>query len=233
MAKKCYAVRKGFRTGIVYSWDECQSLVKGFAGAEYRGFNTDEEAEAYLRGESLGNDIKTGSSIVIDKPINYDTVNIYTDGSYKNGVVSFGVYIESLEKSFKFYGSVECPMYSSIANIAGELLGVLIGIQLACDMGFTKLNIIYDYAGVSSWYDGSWTARGDLQIKYVSLLNQFRLTKNLTYNFIKVKGHSGVEGNVYADSMAKRGLTFKRYVDLNKILRGILSVNDVPLYLGL
>ena len=47
MAKKCYAIRKGTKVGIVDTWEECQSLIKGYSGAEFRGFNTIEEAEAY------------------------------------------------------------------------------------------------------------------------------------------------------------------------------------------
>ena len=56
MAKKCYAIRKGNRIGIVYSWDECKSAISGYSGAEYRGFNDEEEAVAYLNGHELVKD---------------------------------------------------------------------------------------------------------------------------------------------------------------------------------
>ena len=49
--KKIYAVRSGSQTGIFYSWDDCRRAVTGVKGAEYCGFYTLEEAEAYLRGE--------------------------------------------------------------------------------------------------------------------------------------------------------------------------------------
>ena len=45
---KVYAVKKGNSTGIFESWTECQAATKGFAGAEFKSFNTREEAEAYL-----------------------------------------------------------------------------------------------------------------------------------------------------------------------------------------
>ena len=35
--KKIYAVRKGNKTGLFYSWDECKA-VHGYSGAEYMDF---------------------------------------------------------------------------------------------------------------------------------------------------------------------------------------------------
>ena len=54
MAKqKVYAVRKGKKTGVFTSWEECSASVSGFPGAEYKGFLTKEEAEAC---EAMTND---------------------------------------------------------------------------------------------------------------------------------------------------------------------------------
>ena len=35
--KKIYAVRKGHKTGLFYTWDECKKAVYGYSGAEYKG----------------------------------------------------------------------------------------------------------------------------------------------------------------------------------------------------
>lgn len=50
-AKKVYAVRKGKKTGIFHTWQECKDSVDGFPGAEYKGFASVEEANAYLQIE--------------------------------------------------------------------------------------------------------------------------------------------------------------------------------------
>lgn len=47
-AKKYYAVKKGKRTGIFRTWEECRVCVEGCPGAEYKGFSGLEEARAYL-----------------------------------------------------------------------------------------------------------------------------------------------------------------------------------------
>ena len=50
MAKKFYAVRKGYNTGIYESWDECKKQTSGFSGAEFKSFPTKEEAMAFIEG---------------------------------------------------------------------------------------------------------------------------------------------------------------------------------------
>ncbi len=46
--KKYYAVRTGRQPGIYLTWDECKAQVDGYAKAEFKGFSSLGEAEAYL-----------------------------------------------------------------------------------------------------------------------------------------------------------------------------------------
>ena len=49
--KKYYVIWKGVEEGIVDSWNECQLRIKGFSGAQYASFSSEEAAkEAYLNG---------------------------------------------------------------------------------------------------------------------------------------------------------------------------------------
>ena len=55
MAKKnFYAVRSGRQTGIYATWAECKAEVDGYQNAEYKGFATLQEAQAYLGLEPAG-----------------------------------------------------------------------------------------------------------------------------------------------------------------------------------
>jgi hypothetical protein len=47
--RKVYVVRRGYVSGLYYSWDECSRQVKGFSGAEFWRFRNWEEALAWLR----------------------------------------------------------------------------------------------------------------------------------------------------------------------------------------
>lgn len=54
MAKgtKFYAVRVGKQPGVYATWDECETQVKGFGGAIYKKFTTQQEANAFIAGGS-------------------------------------------------------------------------------------------------------------------------------------------------------------------------------------
>ena len=48
---KWYAVRKGLNPGIYTSWSECEGVVKGYPGAEFKSFWTLVEAENFMLGK--------------------------------------------------------------------------------------------------------------------------------------------------------------------------------------
>ena len=90
--KKIYAVRKGNKTGLFYSWDECKKAVHGYSGAEYKGFLTKDEAEAFL---NIGK-ITKGNMIITEMDVSEkmnetisdkirsttDKLIVYVDGSF-------------------------------------------------------------------------------------------------------------------------------------------------------
>ena len=73
MAKLCYAIRKGRRPGIVYSWDACKESVDGFRGAEYKGFDSEVEALEYLNGKDFPTNKASKPKEKIDKTIKTKT----------------------------------------------------------------------------------------------------------------------------------------------------------------
>ena len=83
MAEKYYAVRKGMRTGIFMTWEECRASVSGFSGAEYKSFPTRRQAAEFL-GEAKEKEPE-------------DRISIYVDGSYNGatGEFSYGMVVLS------------------------------------------------------------------------------------------------------------------------------------------
>ncbi len=49
---KFYAVKKGRKPGVYTTWDECKEQVHGYSGAEYKSFNSMNEALAYIGSSS-------------------------------------------------------------------------------------------------------------------------------------------------------------------------------------
>ncbi|XP_068678343.1 ribonuclease H1-like [Montipora foliosa] len=49
-----YAVRRGRKIGVFRTWRECEKYVKGFPGARFKKFSTNEEAENFVCGSDSG-----------------------------------------------------------------------------------------------------------------------------------------------------------------------------------
>ena len=105
MPKKFYAVRKGRKTGIFTTWDECRAQVHGFPCAEYKSFPTMEGAKGFMElgmeGENklpFDEDPKQPSnntnSSIATKQITQTISNepelvAYVDGSYDQSTKAF------------------------------------------------------------------------------------------------------------------------------------------------
>lgn len=46
-----YAVKQGIVPGIYKTWSECQEQVKGYKGAIFKKFTSEEEAKTFVYGE--------------------------------------------------------------------------------------------------------------------------------------------------------------------------------------
>ena len=56
---KYYAVKKGRKTGIFTSWEECEKQVKGFASAKFCSFSSLELAKEYMENDDTKKSRKT------------------------------------------------------------------------------------------------------------------------------------------------------------------------------
>jgi uracil-DNA glycosylase len=61
--KKYYAVAKGHNPGIYTNWDTTNENVKGFAGAIYESFKTEEEAQEYIDEFNSKNPVESDTPI--------------------------------------------------------------------------------------------------------------------------------------------------------------------------
>ena len=50
--KKVYAVHRGYRPGLYYTWPDCKVQVRGFLGAEFQGFKDIVEAKCWLQNHA-------------------------------------------------------------------------------------------------------------------------------------------------------------------------------------
>ncbi len=191
--KKYYAVRKGKKTGIFNSWDECKEQIMGFSNAEFKGFMSLSDAENFLNSTSK---LNASSSDAI----------AYVDGSYSNEqkMFSYGAIIFYNNETKEFSKAFSDPELIEMRNVAGEIKGSEFVMQYCIDNNIKSVDIYYDYEGIKKWCSGEWKANKTGTIAYKNFYSS--ISDKLSVNFIKVKGHSGDEYNDLADSLAKSAL---------------------------
>lgn len=221
MANKFYAVKVGKTPGIYLTWDECKDNVNGYPGALYKSFKTMDEAVEYMGNvgfvdKSKASDTKdTLITEILDKDdysepfiINNvaDKPYAFVDGSYNISTCTYGYggYLICDNKKYILMGSGNDPEMASMRNVAGEVLGSQAAMAKAIELGLKELTIYYDYAGIEMWALGNWKRNKKGTIAYYDYVNSIR--HNLELYFVKVKGHSGVEGNEEADRLAKKAV---------------------------
>lgn len=197
MGKKFYAVRKGELSGIYTTWDECKKQVQGFKGAEYKSFETLEDAKNYIN--IVPKEIDTALTAYVDGSFNKDT---FTAG-YGLALVVNNEIIYSDKKSFPGHP------YNVHRNVFGEVKGSEEAIKLAIEKGYKSVCITYDYKGIECWATGEWKTNHDLTKEYRE--NFIKFSKEIDIYFKKVKAHAseadgGHKYNDYVDKLAKEAV---------------------------
>lgn len=201
MAAKYYAVRKGKKPGIYRSWDACKAAVHGYPGAIYKSFPTEEEAKAFFHfSEEISGkeDITDGEKL--------PEIYAFVDGSYNAAtkVYGYGVFLMYHGKKEVISGFGTDPEMVSMRNVAGEVLGSMEAIKKAVGLGLPEITIYYDYMGIEMWAEGAWKRNKSGTIAYYDFVNSVK--DKIKIRFVKVKAHSGVEGNEEADRLAKKAV---------------------------
>ena len=199
--KKVYAVRKGRQAGLFYSWPQCQEQIKGYSGAEYKSFKTEEEAKAYLAGAM--------NKVIPSLPTGEIPDNVmlaYVDGSYNIATKEYsaGVVILWKGEEVTFSQKGNDPELAPMRNVAGETMGAKIAMTYALEQGVPTIVIYHDYEGIEKWCTKAWEAKQEGTKKYKQFYEQ--AAKQLEIHFVKVKAHSGDKYNEQADQLAKAAL---------------------------
>ena len=193
---KFYAVKKGKKTGIFSTWDECKEQVTGFKGAVYKSFKTLSEAEAFLEK----NEEK------IENIEEVDGAYAYIDGSFDriNGIYGSGVVIVDGDKRHEYKHAGNREDYAQLHNVAGELEAAKFVMWYAVDKKIKEITLFYDYQGIEAWAVGDWKANLPYTQDYVKFYNKVKTAVNV--NFVKVKAHTGIELNEIVDKLAKEAI---------------------------
>ncbi|MGB4588514.1 MAG: ribonuclease H family protein [Clostridiaceae bacterium] len=215
---KYYAVINGHANEpvILESWEACKKEVTGAKGVKFKSFATLAEAKEFIslheeHGETKVIVKKKKKPENIEPPITKlehpvktsDEITIYVDGSYELSSERYAYGLVAVESGEEIYIDKKAfkSEFSSMRNVAGEVLGAVTAMKYAKGEGYKKLKLYFDYQGIESWALGTWKRNNKLTQGYHEFYKEIR--QELQVKFVKVKGHSGDEFNDRADELAK------------------------------
>ena len=147
--KKYYVVWKGVSPGVYDSWTDCQLQIKGYEGAQYKAFETQEEAEQALASSPfhyIGKNAAKKEEVNKQLPPNFDMNCLAVDAACSGnpGPMEYrGVYLLTGQEVFHFG-----PVYGT--NNIGEFLAIVHALALMKQKAI-NMPIYSDSRNALSW----------------------------------------------------------------------------------
>ena len=221
MASKYYVVWAGRETGIFTSWPQTKALVDGFAGARYKSFKTQAEAEAAFgagnsnkatRSKATPAATAKASKPAVSEQPDSD-IDIYTDGGCEPnpGEAGSGLALYKKGKLVELWYGLYNPNGTNNTAELNALHQALLMARQYLEQGLSvhvHSDSQYAIKCISVWAY-SWKANGwrrkTGEIANLSVIQEAHELYDSLKDKLKlshVAAHVGIEGNELADRMS-------------------------------
>ena len=211
MAKKFYAVKRGRKTGLFTVWAECAAQVKGFQGAVYKGFMTEDEARAWLGGADARTEQPHAAAEMAAPSAPDADYIIHTDGSCLRNPGGAGGWAAVIETAAT--GAVEEKSGGDpeTTNNRMELTAALMALSAVPEGARVALYTDSQYLknAFTKFWLPAWKKRGWKKADGEPVLNQdlwVQLDAAFAARQVQfhwVKGHAGNPRNERCDALAR------------------------------
>jgi ribonuclease HI len=139
--------------------------------------------------------------------------NIYVDGSYNQTTnkigCAFALYSDAKKKPHRVAFSKQLKSQQKYGSNIAEMTAVKTAIKTARSLGFTQIDIYYDWNGLEVFsHRHNIKQCHNACPSYAAYADYIETARNdARISFIKVKAHSGDESNSLVDKMARAGRT--------------------------
>ncbi len=219
ISAKYYAVLVGRKTGIFYTWSECQQQVKGYPGAKFKSFSNRAEANDWLHGFSKTR-IRKGT-LKSETHVSSASIHFWTDGGSRNHGNKKGEHVKPTDPAaWAFCVIKDGKKYTASGGEYGstnnrmEVMGLVKTLKFLGRQGWQKQQILgtldsrYVLDAINKNWVKSWQKRNWKTVNGHDVANQElwrEMAKLLPYfNHLKfewTKGHAENEGNILVDKL--------------------------------
>lgn len=227
IAKKVYAVANGKKTGLYFSWQECQKQVKGFPNAVFQGFADEQQAKNWLQQQKkVTNQAPLPQLVENNEPLAPPTLPetldlvVWSDGGCRNHGNFAGGAVKANDVAAWAYLIYDGKtMHQDTAGKLGatnnkmELLGLINALNYLKTTGATTKKILvvldskYVLDGICKgwlrrWEQNGWkTTTGAVKNKSQWQQLVVLLRQFSAMQFRWTKGHANDWGNNYVDEL--------------------------------
>lgn len=128
---------------------------------------------------------------------------IDVDGSFREGITSYGVVIRKDGNIIKeISGTLDSDEARGSHQVAGEIRAVTEAIGWCRENDIRDVTIYYDYKGLEKWARGLWKTKKNITRRY----SDFMKTDDIKIHWVKIKSHTGKKWNEYADKLAEKAV---------------------------